>query len=271
MASVKRRLALVTPMPKGDDVKELQLAVNRRLKHLRIDHQITVDGEFGVMTLQAVKQVAVAIGAGRKNRRALKHRRVTMSVQQLIRGLRKKNRLEKLNTIARKSFRRKLRKRYARTPGQIALAWARQQVGVTEKPAGSNWGRPVQDWIQFTGYTFPVSWCGCFACFAAVKVGGAKIPSRIRLGYAPYITADARAGRNGLKAVPFSQGRAGDIGTLWNGQHIALIDRIEGDYAWTVEGNTSSGQAGSQSNGGMVAARKRHRSDFDCIARPDYR
>lgn len=268
MASVKRRLAVVTPMPKGNDVLALQQAVNHKFERLRIDHQIAEDGEFGPMTMVAVRQVAIAIGAGPRNRRALKHHRVTMSVQQLIRDLREKSVREKAAMVARKRFRRSLRKRYARTPGQVALDWARQQIGTTESPPNSNRGPQIDVWAAFWGLV-AAQWCGVFAGYAVKKVAGAKVTSW--LPYAPSITADALANRNGLKAVPFSQGRAGDLGTLWNGQHIALIDRIEGDFAWTVEGNTSSGTAGSQSNGGGVFARKRHRSDFDCIARPDYR
>ena len=65
--------------------------------------------------------------------------------------------------------------------------------------------------IQFTGYTGPVFWCGCFACWVVCKLGGAKIPNRIRMGYAPYITADAQAGANGFTAVPVVAAQPGDI------------------------------------------------------------
>lgn len=269
MAKVKRRLALVTPMPKGNDVKELQQAVNRQLKHFKIDHQITVDGEFGPMTLLAVKQVAIGMGVGGLSRRALKRRRVTMSVQELVRGLRKKSRREKLTTIARKPFRRKLRKRYAKTPGQVALAWAIQQIGITENPAGSNTGPHIDTWQAFWGL-HGAQWCGVFAGYAVKKTAGAKVTSW--LPYAPSITNDARANRNGLKAVPYEQARAGDLVTFWGGQHIGLVDHIDAQgRLHTVEGNTSSGVGGSQSNGGGVFARIRGRSDVDVIARPDYR
>ena len=104
------------------------------------------------------------------------------------------------------------------------------------------------------------------------KLGGAKIPQRIRLGYAPYITEDARAGRNGLTAVPFGAARPGDIITLWGGQHIEVVaERPNGDTVKTIGGNTSpEGGSGSQSNGGGVYERTRKRSDIDCVARPNY-
>lgn len=40
-------------------------------------------------------------------------------------------------------------------------------------------------------------------------------------------------------------------------QHIGIVECVKGGYVYTIEGNTSSGDAGSQSNGGMVARRQR--------------
>lgn len=152
-----------------------------------------------------------------------------------------------------------------------AVKWALSQVGVTETPYGSNWGHPVQDWIQFLGYTESVPWCGCFAGYAAIAKGGASIPSRIRLGYAGYIAEDARAGRNGLRAVPFAEAQPGDILVFWGNQHIGLCRSkpVNGSIG-TVEGNTSSNMSGSQSNGGGVYAKTRMASDVTCVARPAY-
>lgn len=268
MAKAKRTLALVSPMPKGADVESLQKAINSKYHHFKIDHRVEVDGEFGRQTLLAAKQVMTMMGAGPNNRRAVKKGRVTKNAQRLIRG-RKKTRREKLAAKARKPYRRKLRKRYKADPGKLALAWAKQQIGVTESPAGSNRGPRIDTW---TGYWGGVAWqwCGTFAGYAVKKIAGAKVTSW--LPYAPSITADAKAHRNGLKAVPYDQARAGDLATFWNGQHIGLVDHVDSQgRLHTVEGNTSSGTAGSQSNGGGVFARVRSRSDVDVIARPDYR
>ena len=38
----------------------------------------------------------------------------------------------------------------------------------------------------------------------------------------------------------------------------------------TIEGNTSSGDGGSQSNGGVVARRQRGYGSVRCVVRPDY-
>lgn len=152
-----------------------------------------------------------------------------------------------------------------------AVAWALKQVGITENPAGSNWGHPVEDWIKYTGYTTPEPWCGCFVCFAVVNIGGAAIPVRSRMGYGPSIIADANTGVNGFHAVPFSQAQAGDHLILWGGEHQALCrGKPSGSTIPTVEGNTSPSSAGSQFNGGCVAAKTRNASDISVVARPNY-
>lgn len=266
---VHRRLSVNTPYMNGPDIELLQKAVNRAFKHFHVDRRIAEDGQFGPATLSAVRQVAVCMGIGKRGYKELRKGVVNRSVQRLVRRERDKTARERVNTARRKKYRRKLRKRFDKTAGQKVIAWAKDQVGTTEHPDGSNWGHPVQDWIAFTGYSGPVYWCGCFAAYATVKIGGAKIPSRIRLGYDGYIVADALAHDNGLVAVGFSEARAGDI-VVYTFPHIGLIDKTVGDTAYTIEGNTSSGSSGSQSNGGGVYSRSRSRSEVRVIARPDY-
>ena len=156
------------------------------------------------------------------------------------------------------------------TPAEKAVRWALAQQGTAEHPDGSNWGKPVENWIKRTGYSFPVPWCGCFVHEAVVVHGGADIPSGIRLGYNEYIVADAEAERNGLREVPFGAARPGDI-VVFTFPHIGLVRGNPSATALpTVEGNTSPLSSGSQNNGGTVAAKTRSRSEVRCIARPDY-
>lgn len=265
---VHRLLGVNTPYLTGPDVKALQSACNRLFKHFKIDRRIKEDGEFGPATLSACLQMAVASGVGKRGYKDLKNGTVNRSVQRLIRG-RKKTARERLATKRRARYRKKLRAKLDTSRGEKVIRWAKTKVGVTESPAGSNWGPEIGEWIRFTGYSGPVYWCGCFACYAVVKIGGAKIPSRIRLGFNEYIIADALAHNNGLVAVGFSEARAGDI-VLYTFPHIGLIEKTVADTAYTVEGNTSPGTSGSQSNGGGVFARTRSRSEVRCIARPDY-
>lgn len=265
-------LLLATPASRqSKPTHALQVALNGKFKHFNIDRRIATDGELGPETLRACRQVGRAMGARKKALGKLDHGRVSIGLQKLIRELRPKTRIERLNTRRRKPYRIKLRNRYAAAPGQLAVNKAMAYRGTTEQPPGSNWGGKVEQFIRFTGYTFPVYWCGCWAAWVVIKLGGAKIPERIRLGYAPYITADARAGRNGLTAVNAGNARAGDIGTMWNGQHIVVLTGpVRNGKVPTIEGNTSPGSGGSQANGGGVYERVRDLSDFDCFARPDY-
>lgn len=264
---VHRALSVTSPLNRGRDIKVLQGKINDQYRHFNIDRRITQDGEFGPNTLRAAQQIALLMGVVGKARRKSKRGRISRATQKLIRG-REKSRLERAATIRRKHYRAKLRHRYDVSGGKLALSKAKQQIGVTENPPGSNWGGMVTKFITFTGYNFPVYWCGCFACWCVVNAG-ADIPARIRLGYTGYITADAQAGVNGLTAVPFDQARAGDI-VVYTFDHIGLVDHVSGETLYAVEGNTSSDDGGSQSNGGGVFARTRSKSDVVTIARPDY-
>lgn len=268
--AVHRPLNLASPIERGDDVKALQGSINKQFDDLTIDHGVAVDSQFGSKTFAAAKQVAVALGVVGEAHEKLDHHALSEGTQKLIRG-RERTDLEEEAARARKDYRQELRRRYSKSAGEEAVAKGRQLIGVKESPEGSNWGGKVEDFIRFTGYTGPVFWCGCFACWVVVKLGGAKIPNRIRLGYAPYITADALAGVNGLKAVRAENARPGDIACLWGGKHIEVVaERPSGGSVRCLGGNTTKG--GQESNGGEVAENVRSLSDFDrgIVARPDW-
>ncbi|HTU15629.1 MAG TPA: CHAP domain-containing protein [Solirubrobacterales bacterium] len=269
---VHRGLGLTTPLTRGKDVEVLQAELNEQFKHFEVDRRILVDGELGPATMSAARQIAYAMGVTGKNRRKLRNGRITQHTQKLIREGREKSALERMLTVRRKPYRKKLRKQFDRTGGEKALAEAKRRNGVVEIPANSNWGGWVQKFIEFTGYTFPVYWCGCFVAWCVVKFGLARIETVIRLGFNEYIVADALAHRNGLVAVGFSEARAGDI-TVYTYPHIGLVDHlIDNDTIATQEGNTSAqGSGGSDSNGGGVYPRTRSRGEVRCIARPNYR
>jgi len=120
----------------------------------------------------------------------------------------------------------------------------------------------------FVADGYAVHNCGCFAHEAVVENGAADVT--VQLGYAPNITNAANAGTGGLKRVSPSEAKAGDIGSLWNGEHVVVLrGPVSGSTVPTVEGNTSAAD-GSQTNGGEVAIKTRNLSDFDVIARPAY-
>lgn len=269
-AAVHRPLNLATPTAEGEDVRALQSNINKQFKHLRIERSIRVDGTFGPQSFLAAKQVARCLGATGAAIKKLNRHCLSEGTQKLIRG-RERTRVEAIVGKSRALYRKKLRERYAKEPGEKAVARALKYVGTTEKPPGSNWGGLVEKFIRFCGYVFAVFWCGCFAAWVVCKLGKAKIPTRIRLGFAPYITEDAKANRNGLTAVPSEDGRAGDICCLWGGKHIeVLMERPVNGQVRCIGGNTSKG--GQESNGGEVAINTRSLADFDAgiVARPNY-
>jgi hypothetical protein len=271
--AVHRPLHLASPPLKSADVKALQEQINKRFRGLRIDREIAADSVLGAQTFKAAKQIALCLGVIGGARSKLERHLISEGTQKLIRG-RKVTVAERLAAKARAPYRRSLRKRFAKSPGEEAIAKGLKLVGAHEVPDGSNWGGKVEQFIRFTGYTGPVYWCGCFACWVVCKLGGAKVPARIRMGYAPYITADALAGANGFTAVPVTAARPGDVGCLWDGEHVVTVREPvkPGDtMVLTLEGNTSASD-GSQSNGGEVAAKERPIGDFDhgIVARPSW-
>lgn len=151
-----------------------------------------------------------------------------------------------------------------------AVKWALAQVGTVESPWGSNWGGKITGWIQATGYTFPVPWCQCFANAVAVA-GGA---SQLKTGYTPYVLA----GTGGYRPVSEADARPGDfVFFKFPGISSATCDHVgvltakpAGGVVRTVEGNTSSGTAGSQNNGGGVYQRVRPTSTVAGYVRPPY-
>lgn len=274
--AVSRPLFLHTPILRGPDVRALQGSINEQYEHLAIDRQIERDGELGRETFDAARQVALCLGVHGAAQRKLERGTVSEATQKLIRG-RRRTRREALVAKARAGYRRRLRRRYDRSAGEEAVEFGRRFLDTTESPAGSNKGPGITEWQVFTGYTWVKSasqgvfWCGCYACWVVVKGGGARIPERIRLGFAPFITDDARAGRNGLTAVAASQARPGDIACLWGGDHIEVVaEPPAGGYVKCIGGNTSQG--GKDNNGGGVYENTRSLADFDggIVARPDW-
>lgn len=163
------------------------------------------------------------------------------------------------------------------TGADAAVKWALAQVDTTEQPPGSNWGGKISDWIRATGYNSPVPWCGCFVNAAIIRAG---VPSGAGwIGYTPAIVAHARRGTDGWKWVGPSEGRRGDLALFDTpggdpAVHVGLVlARVDASTYDTVEGNTSSGPGGSQSNGGGVFRRQRSTGGtFHIIghARPPY-
>lgn len=163
--------------------------------------------------------------------------------------------------------------RHENTAAKKTLQYAQAHVGVTESPPGSNTGPQINEWERAVGM-IGQPWCGAFA-FACLEYGGVKgLDGRMR--YVPFIVEDAKAGIHGLlKIVPRAERKAGDLLIYqWDTgpvDHVGLYISTDPDGNYrTVEGNTSTSVAGSQSNGGIVANKVRSPTTVAYVIRPRY-
>lgn len=150
------------------------------------------------------------------------------------------------------------------------LTKAAREVGVTESPKGSNrvkyntvyYGREV------SGSAYP--WCAAFMWWLFRECNASDLFfDGKKTAYCPTVESWGRS--KGL-TVDKTKGRPGDIILFdFNGKgvsgHIGIIEKVEGSYYVTIEGNTGTL---SNDNGGAVMRRTRPLSVVRCIIRPKY-
>jgi hypothetical protein len=144
------------------------------------------------------------------------------------------------------------------------IAWGRDQIGTHE--TSPNWGGKITEWSRASGYTFPVSWCQNFANAVAVH-GGAPQPTKYPAKNAGYTVAMLRGefASQGYDPIPLSQAEPGDfIYYQWTPggdpcDHVGVLLSMTASTVTCLEGNTSPGSGGSQSNGDGVYIRTRSR------------
>ena len=136
--------------------------------------------------------------------------------------------------------------------------------------AGSKYGR---DYAARHGAYYGssgVPYCAMFVTWVLRQVG--MTPVGGDFAYVPYgINAASTAGR----LIPKQQALPGDYLCFdWDGDgvadHVGFVEANRGSWVQTIEGNTSSGAAGSQSNGGGVYRRARSWDDVCAVIRPEY-
>jgi hypothetical protein len=145
---------------------------------------------------------------------------------------------------------------------------AKAEVGYKE---GAN---NFNKFAKMAGHANNQPWCATFirACF--IKGQEAKaIPDS---AYCPYIESWARANH---AVIPLRESRAGDLALFdfsrtGKSEHIGILikdfDPKKPDQIRTIEGNTSGGRTGSQSNGDSVARKTRPVSNIRVIIRPKW-
>lgn len=141
---------------------------------------------------------------------------------------------------------------------QKALEKAIGYIGQTEKPLGSNWGHPVQDWLGNVGVHFPAAWCFAFVynCFeeAAMELHSSNAcPKTAGVLHAWRVAAAYR-----VSGAP----QPGDVFIMDLGHglgHAGIIEELDDDgiHVHTVDGNTNN----DGSREGVEVERKKRRKD----------
>lgn len=157
---------------------------------------------------------------------------------------------------------------------QQALNVARGEIGYSrwdDPQAGTKYGRwyAAQTNSPYYG-TSGVPYCAMFVSWVLAQVG--MTPPGGIYAYCPYGIDGAR--KQG-RLVSKTAAQPGDIVFFdWGGDgvsdHTGFIESYSGGVYTCIEGNTSPGTSGSQSNGGGVYRRTRYASQICAVARPAY-
>lgn len=143
------------------------------------------------------------------------------------------------------------------------VAWARDQIGTTEDPPGSNRVRYWDDCGQPGAQGQP--WCCAFVLAGLLKIGSKPVTRSV---YVPRIVSDYdKAGR----LHPVRDAQPGDQVLFHFGEgHTGIVVSINhtARTVTAIEGNTSSNSSGSQDNGGGVYQRTRKWSLVTGVGRP---
>lgn len=152
-------------------------------------------------------------------------------------------------------------------PVERMLDIARGEVGVTERPAGSDKVK-YNTWFygrETSGASYP--WCCVFVCWVFYQAG---------LGGLLRKTGGCTTLMNWFKAkgrlVPVREAKPGDI-VFYQfdkdayADHVGIVEQVSKSGVTAIEGNTS---VSSEDNGGAVMRRSRGWSVILAAARPDY-
>ena len=240
---------LHSPHMKGPHVRVLQ-----ELLQKRGFYHGALDGEFGLLTYQAVYRAKYWLGYAKPDHLAGD---VLLGFLRLPMG-----RMPLLYRV-RASHRRRIVPKVSR--GQLLLKEARAHLGTKESPPNSN------RVLFSTWYGLVGSWCAMFVSYCSVKVGIGSFKRGVHYAYVPFIVADARAGRNNLVLVHYSNVQPGDYVCYdWNGDgtadHVGIFEKkISSTQFVAIEGNTA---VGNDSNGGEVMERSdRYVSEVQAFVR----
>lgn len=164
------------------------------------------------------------------------------------------------------------------TPRGRTLRWLTNRRGITEQPAGSNRDERIDGITaaqrRLGAWLVGLAWCGVW-CANAAMAGGVRPSKPWRWASVANIEDDARAKTNGFRGWTRDHRRVirGDLVVLFGrGKHVETVRKVYARLGLvrTDGGNTSRGDAGSQSNGGGAFPRWRRLSDVHGFALVDY-
>ena len=167
------------------------------------------------------------------------------------------------------------------TPQRRVLAMAASQIGYSrwaDPHRGTKYARDTQPvfwpkdlWLLANG----ISYCDIFVTWVFWKALGKDFVTEGHLPAGASYNTDYRASKGGR--VSKSEAAPGDVLVFdWNWStpatnHVGILEkRLSGARFQTIEGNTSTGASGSQSNGGRVARRVRRHDQVRYVIRPDW-
>lgn len=119
-----------------------------------------------------------------------------------------------------------------------ALNIAITQLGFEEKPRGSNWGHPVQDYLDSVGLHFPASWCLAFVYWCFDKAANQlEVPNPlIKTGGVLHAWNETES------KFRASTPQIGSIFIMDLGHglgHCGFVENVENGWIRTIDGNTN--------------------------------
>jgi hypothetical protein len=124
--------------------------------------------------------------------------------------------------------------------GELALHFAKGQLGKLEFPRGSNWGPDVEKYLKSVGINVPAPWCMAFVYWCVNEACKAKGVTNKLLQSGHVLTVGAAASRRG---VTTSRPRPGDIFIMNFGGgrgHTGFCSDIAPKFMFnTIEGNSN--------------------------------
>jgi hypothetical protein len=146
------------------------------------------------------------------------------------------------------------------------LKIARKELGKTEIPHDSNWGKDVEKYLKSTGIKFPAPWCMAYVYWVMDQYS-----KQYNLKNPLFKTAHVLTQWRKCKQLRVNTPRPGDIFIIINKDgtgHTGFVVSVKKGIIYTIEGNSNNN--GSR-NGYMVCRGKRPINTITGLIRPVFK